>query len=114
MKKNPATYAGRVVVTLFGLGLLFLSIELGILSSWDFQTISCFGALIGLCLGYGIGGDLWGARLFDLFAHTRVRDHAEEPLSPAFEKTARILGVIIAGFLVLAFLFIMTVLLTRK
>jgi len=102
-----------VVVGLFGLGLLALAVELKVWTG-GLHTLWLFGALIGLFTGYGLGGDLWGARIFDFFVHTESRKLVGEPLSPAFEKTARLLGVVIAGALVLAAAFIAAVVWRRE
>lgn len=113
MKRNATTYVGRFVIALFGLGLLVLCLKLKIWSTMGIEKVWTFCALLGLFLGYGFGGDIWGARLFDLFAHTQSRKVAEEPLPPVFEKLAQILGVVIAGFLVVAAVFIVVVLKSR-
>src|SRR5262245_21633694 len=113
MSRNASTALGRIVVGLFGLGLLVLSFKMGIWSSKQVEVMAVFGALTGLFLGYGLGGDLWGARLFDLFAHTQSRKVAQEPLPPRVEKIARTLGVLIAGSLILVALFIAAIVVRR-
>ena len=37
-----------------------------------------FGAITGLFIGYGVGGDVWGARLFDIFTGENTRYSAED------------------------------------
>jgi hypothetical protein len=101
MSRNATTVLGRIVVGLFGLGLLMLGFQVRIWSTMHVEGMLMFGALAGLFLGYALGGDLWGARLFDLFAHTQSRKVAEEPLPPRVERIAQILGVLIAGLLIL-------------
>ncbi len=114
MSRNVTTALGRIVIGLFGLALLVLSFEMGIWSAKQFEGMTVFGALTGLFLGYALGGDLWGARLFDLFAHTQSRKVAEEPLPPKVEKIAQVLGVVISGLLILVALFIATIVLRRS
>ena len=67
----------RVFIGLFGIGLLFLFFRYGIwragLKAW-----MTFGALTGLFIGYGIGGDIWGARFFDLFTGQNSRRSVEK------------------------------------
>lgn len=67
----------RVIICLLGFGLLYLFFRYGIwragLKAW-----MTFGALSGLFVGYGIGGDLWGARLFDLFTGQNSRRSFEK------------------------------------
>lgn len=105
MHRNIATGLGRVLIALLGLGLLLVSFKLKVWWQGGIHQISAFGALIGLFVGYGLVGDVWGARLFDFFARTRSRKAVAEPLPPMAEKVARFLGVIVAGLLVLALVF---------
>ena len=73
-----ATYIARVIICLFGIGLLILFVGIKIWKTADFKMWMTFGALIGLCIGYGLGGDIWGARLFDLFTGRNTRRLVEE------------------------------------
>ena len=73
-----ATYIARVIICLFGIGLLILFVGFKIWKTADFKMWMTFGALIGLCIGYGLGGDIWGARLFDLFTGRNTRRLVEE------------------------------------
>jgi hypothetical protein len=38
--------------------------------------------MIGLCLGYGLGGDMWGARLFGFFMHLNTKGVVEQNETP--------------------------------
>jgi hypothetical protein len=110
MNKNVATYLGRTLVALFGIGLLTVSIVMKVWWKGDFRTMLMFGALIGLFLGYGLGGDIWGARFFDFFAHTQSAKVADKPVPPMLEKLAQFLGCVLLGFLVLVFVSVMVIL----
>lgn len=63
---QPLRHIFRMFIFLLGIGLLYLFFAYGIwragLKAW-----MTFGALTGLFIGYGMGGDIWGARFFDLF-----------------------------------------------
>jgi hypothetical protein len=67
----------RAIVLLIGIGLLVMFFVYGIwragLKAW-----MTFGAITGLFIGYGIGGDIWGARLFDLFTGQNSRRSVEK------------------------------------
>ncbi len=102
------------MIGIFGLGLLLLGFKMDIWSTNRVESMAAFGALTGLFLGYGLGGDLWGARLFDLFAHTQSRKVALEPLPPRVEKIAQILGVLVSGLLILTAVFIATIVMRRS
>jgi hypothetical protein len=72
-------YIFRTVICLLGFGLLFMFFRYGIwktgLGAW-----MTFGAVTGLFIGYGIGGDIWGARLFDLFTGQNSRRGVEKEI----------------------------------
>jgi hypothetical protein len=72
--KDDQSFRGvfRVFTAILGFGLLFLFFHDGIWRD-SFRAWMTFGALTGLFIGYGIGGDLWGARLFDLFTGQNSR-----------------------------------------
>jgi hypothetical protein len=75
---KAATYIARVIICLFGVGLLIVFVAFKIWETADFKIWMTFGALIGLCVGYGIAGDIWGARLFDLFTGLNSRRLVEK------------------------------------
>ncbi len=72
-------YFFRTIVCLLGFGLLFLFFRYGIWRA-GLKVWLVFGALTGLFIGYGIGGDLWGARLFDLFTGQNSRRAVEKQI----------------------------------
>ena len=75
--REAARYLFRVVIGLFGIGLLFLFFRYGIWRAGP-KAWMTFGAITGLFIGYGIGGDIWGARLFDLFTGQNSRRSVEK------------------------------------
>ena len=77
-----ATYIARGVISLFGVGLLIIFVAFKIWKTADFKIWMTFGALIGLCVGYGLGGDIWGARFFDLFTGHNSRRYVEKNGEP--------------------------------
>lgn len=72
-KHKVSTWIARVVILIFGVGLLALSILCRIWENGGFLTKTLFGAFIGACLGYGLGGDIWSARMMDLFTGLKIR-----------------------------------------
>jgi hypothetical protein len=81
-KNNPFTgevarYIFRAVICLFGIGLLVIFFVYGIWRA-GIKAWMTFGAITGLFIGYGVGGDIWGARLFDLFTGQNSRRSAEK------------------------------------
>jgi hypothetical protein len=76
-KNKVATLIARVLILLFGIGLLAIFMNFKIWKKADVTTGTLFGAFIGLCVGYGLGGDIWGARIFDLFTGLKVRREVE-------------------------------------
>jgi hypothetical protein len=81
---------------IFCLGVLLLVVFIKIWSTGDFRRFGICCALISLFIGYGIGGDIWGARLFSFFRGRNVERDAAQP-SPRLSKT---LLFILVGFLV--------------
>jgi len=81
--KNPrnsdkiATYIARFIILCIGISLLVLFIVLKIWKTASFKSWMIFGAMIGLCVGYGLGGDILGAKLFDLFTHLNTSKAVE-------------------------------------
>jgi len=64
-----------------------------------------FGAMIGLCLGYGLGGDIWGARLFGLFSYLNTKGLTKQGLAkqnetPFVRFMAKAMFFVAIGFLV--------------
>ncbi len=72
------TYIARAVIGLIGMGLLIFFIVSKIWRTAGLAHCLAFCAVIGLFLGYGLGGDIWGARLFDLFTGLNSRRHVEQ------------------------------------
>jgi hypothetical protein len=101
-----ATYIARAVICLFGVGLLITFVAFKIWKTADFKMWMTFGALIGLCIGYGLGGDIWGARLFDLFTGSKSRRYVEKDGErPAFVfPKAALLILLVVLVLLLALL----------
>jgi hypothetical protein len=67
----------RVFICLLGVGLLYLFFRYGIWRAGPKAWLT-FGAITGLFIGYGIGGDIWGARFFDLFTGQNSRRSVEK------------------------------------
>jgi hypothetical protein len=105
-----ATYITRAIICLFGIGLLIIFIVSKIWKTTNFKVWMTFGALIGLCVGYGIGGDIWGARLFDLFTGRNIRRLVEKAgESPSFvipKATLLIVLAILVSLLILLVRFV--------
>jgi tetratricopeptide (TPR) repeat protein len=91
-------YIFRVFIGLLGIGLLYLFFAYGIwragLKAW-----MIFGALTGLFIGYGIGGDIWGARIFDLFTGQNSRRNVEKPSRKILPLLAVLFLVAVSVFL---------------
>src|SRR5437016_4798016 len=81
-----ATHIGRVFACCVGGGLLVTAIVLKVWIKSDLKELMKFAAVIGLCLGYGLGGDIWGARVFDLFAGHNSEKDAGKPVHPFMQK----------------------------
>ena len=71
-----ATGIARTIAFGIGLALLFAFAVGGIWRTADIKGWLTFCALIGLCLGYGIGGDALGARLFNVFSSSNFSREA--------------------------------------
>jgi len=72
-----ATYIARFIAFCIGILLLVIFIVLNFRKTASFESWMIFGAMIGLCVGYGLGGDIWGAKLFDLFTHLNTSKAVE-------------------------------------
>lgn len=80
---KAATVVARVIIGLLGLGLLMLMLR----SKLDFKNpekLLMLGAFFGLLLGYAVGGDRWGGRLFGWFSGMEVPE--EKPPKKADDK----------------------------
>ena len=64
-----ATQVARILACGIGILLLVIFIMLKMWKTANFEGLMLFGAMVGLCVGYGLGGDVWGAKFFDLFTH---------------------------------------------
>ncbi|MGA2802637.1 MAG: hypothetical protein ABSE97_09780 [Verrucomicrobiota bacterium] len=100
-----ATYIARGISCCIGITLLITFVVVLIKGMPpNFENLMMFGAIIGLCLGYGLGGDIWGARLFGLFAHLNTwRRFGQDgkPSSPFIRFMSKTLLFIFVGVLVL-------------
>ena len=72
-----ATYTARFIAFCIGISLLVIFVVLFFKKTASFESWMIFGAMIGLCVGYGLGGDIWGAKLFDLFTHLNTSKAVE-------------------------------------
>lgn len=96
-RNKAATYIARAVICLFGVGLLIIFIISKIWQTVNLKVWMTFGALIGLCMGYGLGGDIWGARLFDLFTgHNSRRLVEKDGKSPSYVMPKATLLILLA------------------
>jgi len=103
-----ATYIARGIICLFGIGLLIVFIISKIWKTANYHVWMTFGALIGLCVGYGIGGDILGAKLFDLFTGQKSRQFiGKDGKSPSYVIPK------ITLFILLGILFFLLVILVR-
>jgi len=80
-KDKIATYIARFLVCCIGILLVIIFVILKIWKTANFEQLMVFGAMIGLCLGYGLGGDIWGARLFGLFTHLNTKGLTKQELA---------------------------------
>ena len=62
-----ATYIARAIIGILGIGLLIVFLASKFWKTADVRIWLPCASVIGLFVGYGFGGDIWGARLFDLF-----------------------------------------------
>jgi len=81
-----ATYIGRAFACCVGGGLVIFLIAFKAWRKLGVHQWLIFGAMIGLCLGYGLGGDIWGARLYGFFTGHNFQKEAEKPVHPAAQK----------------------------
>jgi hypothetical protein len=81
---------------IFCLGVLLLVAFIKIWSTGDIRRFGICCALISLFIGYGIGGDIWAARLFGFFTRWNIERDASLPAP----RTSKTLIVILVGFLV--------------
>jgi hypothetical protein len=72
-----ATRVARVLAGGLGVLLLVIFIILKVWKTANFEELMLFCAMIGLGLGYGFGGDVLGAKLFDLFTHLNASNAVE-------------------------------------
>ena len=72
-----ATYIARFIAFCIGISVLVIFVVLNFKKMASFENWMIFGAMIGLCVGYGLGGDIWGAKLFDLFTHLNTSKAVE-------------------------------------
>src|ERR1043166_3345511 len=84
---RAATYIGRVVAGCIGGAVVVLLIALKAWQKFGISEWLTSAAFTGLCLGYALGGDIWGARLFDLFTGHSSRKDAKNPVHPVIQKT---------------------------
>lgn len=76
-RNKVTTYIARAVVFLVGIALLVLFLSAKPWQTADITTWLTFASITGLFIGYGLGGDIWGARLFDLFTGMKSRRQVE-------------------------------------
>jgi hypothetical protein len=104
MNMSPvATFIARMMSCCIGVALLIIFVALHIWKTASLESWAMFGAMIGLCLGYGLGGDILGARLFDFFARQKTERFVGQPV-PRLSKTlffmlVGVLGVLLALFI---------------
>ena len=112
MNSSPkATFIARVIGCCIGIALLIIFVALQIWKTANFKTWTTFGAMIGLCLGYGLGGDIWGARFFDFFTHQKTERLVGQPL-PRLSKT--LLFILVGVLVFLLVLFVRVILYNRN
>jgi uncharacterized membrane protein len=108
-----ATYIARFIVFCIGISLLVIFVVLNFKKAVSFESWMIFGAMIGLSVGYGLGGDIWGAKLFDLFTHLNTSkaveaDKKDDRQTKFLSKVALVISigfiVFFAAILTIAFL----------
>lgn len=72
-----ATAIARFLACCIGISLLIIFVVLKIWKKANFEELMLFSAMTGLCVGYGLGGDIWGAKLFDVFTHLNASKAVE-------------------------------------
>jgi hypothetical protein len=95
-----ATYITRGIICCVGLALLITFVGFQLWKNADFETCVAFCAITGLCLGYGLGEDIWGARLFGLFSHLNTQRLVRQDGKPQPHFTAKATFFVFAGVLV--------------
>jgi hypothetical protein len=94
-----ATWIFRGIIFCLGILLLVAAVKM-----WDKIGIRgwiVFCMLIGLFMGYGIGGDIWGARLFDLFSGCNSQRQVEQNCDRASNVLRLFLLVILLALFIL-------------
>jgi hypothetical protein len=111
MNSSPkSTLIARAIGFCIGIALLITFIALKIWKTTNLKGWMTFGAIIGLCIGYGLGGDIWGARLFDLFTGRNSRQLVGRP-TPRLSKMT--LFILVGLFVFLLALFIRVLIYNR-
>jgi hypothetical protein len=95
-----ATYIARGIGCCIGIALLIIFVASKIWQTTDYKVWTTFGAIIGLCLGYGLGGDIWGARLFDFFTNRKTRFLVGQDDKPAARFASKTIFFALVGILV--------------
>ncbi len=67
-----ATAIFRTLIGIFGTAVLVVTIRFRLYAQ-GWEAVTALGGFCGLLLGYAVGGDKWGARLFTIFTGHRVR-----------------------------------------
>ena len=84
---------------IFCLGVLLLVILIKLWNKMGIRDGIVFCTLIGLFMGYGLGGDIWGARFFDLFTGMKSRAQVEKKQDALSKATLIVLvGILLALF----------------
>jgi hypothetical protein len=95
-----ATYIARFIVCCIGISLLVIFVAFKIWKTANFKQWMMFGAMIGLCIGYGLGGDIWGARLFGFFTHLNTKGVVEQNETPFVRFMSKAILFIAIGFVI--------------
>lgn len=98
------TCIGRVFSGCIGGVLLFSFIALKMWRDSNTHFLFLFAGITGLCFGYAFGGDIWGARLYDLFTGHSSAQHAEKPLHPVMQKTMLVALIGLLAFVLLVWI----------
>ena len=88
-----ATCIFRGIIFCLGVLLLFAFIKM-----WNkigIRGCMMFCAMIGLFMGYGIGGDIWGARFFDLF----TGQNSQAQVGNKYDRLSKVLLFVLLGVL---------------
>ena len=95
-----ATYIARFMVCCFGILLLVGFVACKAWKTANFEVLMMLGAMVGLCLGYGLGGDIWGARLFGFFTHLNTKGVVESNDTPFVRFMSKAILFIAIGIIV--------------